>query len=233
MNEYLPAIKQLKTDLANSPKAELLAKISSKDVIVVAGTFDKVEDILAEMEIEHTMFNHGISETTHLYSNQIVLVNCPGYNIHAPTIANFVSSGGWLVTTDWALGRVIEQAFPRTIKQTGRTRDDVVEIIPCNSQITKGILENSQFWLEASSHVIGITDTDAVKVLIKSDEMKRKYNSGAIMVGFNWGKGKVFHSISHFVLQKSKSGGTRTEDAYSSLVLLTNILAQKKAVNKK
>ena len=231
MSEYLPAIKQLKTDLANSPKAELLAQISSRDVIVVAGTFDKVEDILTEMEIEHTMFNYGISETAHLYPNQIVLVNCPGYNIHAPTIANFVSSGGWLVTADWALGRVIEQAFPRTIQQLGRTQDDVIKITPCNSKITKGVLENSQFWLEASSHVIGITDTDAVKILIKSDEMKRKYNSEIVMVGFNWGKGKVFHSISHFILQKSKSGKTRMEDAYSSLVLLTNILAQKKAAS--
>ena len=133
-----------------------------------------------------------------------------------------------LVTTDWALDRVIEQAFPRTIRQSGRTRNDVVEITPCNSQITKGVSENSQFWIEAASHVISITDTDAVKTLIRSDEMKRKYNSETVMVGFNWGKGKVFHSISHFILQKSKSGATRTEDAYSSLVLLTNILAQRK-----
>ena len=228
MNEYLPAIKQLKTDLANSPKLELLAKISSKEVIVIKGSYDKVEDILVEMEIEHTMFNYGITENTHLYPNQIVLVNCPGDNIHCRTIANFVSNGGWLVTTDWALDRVIETAFPRTIKQSGRTCDDIVSITPCNSQITKGVIENSQFWLEASSHTISITDPDVIKVLIKSDEMKKKYNSEVIMVGFNWGKGKVFHSISHFILQKSKSGKTRMEDVYSSLVLLTNILAQRK-----
>jgi len=229
MNEYLPAIKQLKTDLADSPKSELLAKITSKDVIVVKGQFDKVEDILTEMEIEHTMFNYGITKDAHLYPNQIVLVNCPGDNIHCQTVANFVSNGGWLVTTDWALDRIIERAFPQTIKQCGRTHDDVVEILPCNSQITKGVIENAQFWLEASSHVINITDPDTVKILIKSDEMKRKYNSDVIMVGFNWGKGKVFHSISHFILQKSKSGITKMEDAYSSLVLLTNILAQRKA----
>ena len=228
MNEYLPAIKQLKTDLASSPKSELLAQITSKDIIVVKGRFDKVEDILTEMEIEHTMFNYGITKDVHLYPNQIVLVNCPGDNIHCRTITDFVSLGGWLVTTDWALDRLIESAFPRTIKQSGRTRDDVVSITLCNSQITKGVIENSQFWLEASSHIISITDPDAVKTLIKSNEMKQKYGSETIMIGFNWGKGKVFHSISHFILQKSKGGKTRMEDAYSSLVLLTNILAQRK-----
>ena len=230
MNEYLPAIKQLKNDLADSPKSDLLARITSKDVIVVKGRYDKVEDILTEMEIEHTMFNYGISKDAYLRPNQIALVNCPGDDIHIPTITNFVSMGGWLVTTDWALDKVIEPAFPRTIRRIGSTHDDVVEITPCNSQITKGVVDKSQFWLEASSHLIGIDDADSIKTLIKSEELKHRYQkSDVIMVGFNWGKGKVFHSISHFILQKSKSGGTRLQDAYSSLVLLTNILAQRKA----
>ena len=246
MKEYLPAIKQLRTDIADTRKSELLATIASKDIIVVKGEYDRVEDILEEMQINHTMFNYGISRSANLYPNQTVLVNCPGANICIPVVSDFVKSGGWLVTTDWALEKVIEEAFPRTIYKSGKTFDDVVEISPCESQITKGMPDKSQFWLEGSSHLIGIKDANntldtsndtpsssngnRIKILIKSNELSQKYGkSNIVMVGFNWGKGKVFHSISHFILQKSKSGKTRLQDAYSSLVLLTNILAQKKA----
>jgi hypothetical protein len=228
MNEYLPAIKKIKSDLIDTQKSVLLSEISSNDIIVVKGAYDKVESILEEMEIEHMVFKFGITPKAKLYPGQIVLVNCPGDGIDINTIRDFVRNGGWLITTDWALSRIIEPAFRGTIQQIGKTSDDVVEISPLQSQITKGVADNSQFWLEGGSHTIDILDEN-VKLLIRSYELKRKYNSDVIMVGFNHGKGKVFHSISHFYLQRSKAGGTRLVDAYSSLVLLTNILAQKKA----
>jgi hypothetical protein len=232
MNEYLPAIKEFKKDLAtkNGKKAELWKAID-KEIIVTKGNFDRVEAILDELEINYTAFDYGISPKANLRPQQILLVNCPGEGIDSQVVERFVSCGGWLVTTDWALTRVVAGCFPRTIGSIGKTHDDVVEIEPTESAITKGIQPKSQFWLETSFLLIDVIDTESVKVLIRSAELKQKYGSDVIMVGFNWGKGKVFHSLSHFILQKSKSGKTRLEDAYSSLVLLTNILAQRKLVN--
>lgn len=229
---YLPAVVELQKNMG-SQKLYYLEKLQANEVVVVRGRFDKVENILGELKIEHKVYDGRTLSNARLSSAKVLLVNCPGNDVVPGTVEQFVSNGGWLVTTDWSLG-LVETAFPRIVEGTGkRTSDDVVEICPADSMITKGMINNSQFWLEASSHVFRIIDKDVVKVLISSDELSRKYGSDNVMVGFNWGSGKVFHSISHFILQKSKSGNTRMEDAYSSLVLLTNILAQAKVKGEK
>jgi hypothetical protein len=43
---------------------------------------------------------------------------------------------------------------------------------------------------------------------VKSDELKRKYKHDPVIVSFEWGKGIVYHMISHFYLQRSE---TRTK----------------------
>lgn len=231
MNKYLPAVKRLEKELEKRGKQKYeLLKAIDNEVIVALGRYDKVEDILAEMKIEHKVVP-VVTSATKLYSSQILLVNCPGITIDPFAVRKFVSTGGWLVTTDWALSQIIHTGFPNTIYCNGKTEDDVVVIEPQQSSITNGMINKSQFWLEGGSELIRVDDERRVKTLITSEEMRERYNAGVIMVGFNWGKGKVFHSISHFILQKSKSGETRMQDAYSSLVLLTNILAQRKAKN--
>ena len=47
-----------------------------------------------------------------------------------------------------------------------------------------------------------------MKVLVRSDELKRRYKHDAVIVSFEWGKGVVYHMISHFYLQRSE---TRTK----------------------
>ena len=64
------------------------------------------------------------------------------------------------------------------------------------------------WWLENSSYPIEIIDKEKVKVLVRSDELKRRYRHDPIIVSFEWGKGVVYHMISHFYLQRSE---TRTK----------------------
>lgn len=232
---YLPAVRELKKELEQGSgiKLNLLAAIEAQEVVAVRGQFDRVEDVLTEMEIEHNVYDGNQIGQPILDKAKIVLVNCPGRTANGNALEKFVSKGGWLVTTDWTID-LIEKAFPRTIQRTAvRTTEDVVEVAPLESLITAGMPDKSQFWLERESYTYLISDpkSDDIKELITSDEMLSRYGYGTVMVGFNWGKGKVFHSISHFILQKSKSGNTRLEDAYSSLMLLTNILAQRKAAD--
>ena len=47
-----------------------------------------------------------------------------------------------------------------------------------------------------------------VKVLVRSDELKRRYKHDPVIISFEWGKGVVYHMISHFYLQRSE---TRTQ----------------------
>ena len=43
-----------------------------------------------------------------------------------------------------------------------------------------------------------------MKVLVRSDELKRKYKHDPVIISFEWGKGIVYHMISHFYLQRSE-----------------------------
>ena len=45
-------------------------------------------------------------------------------------------------------------------------------------------------------------------MLVKSDELKRRYKHDPVIISFEWGKGIVYHMISHFYLQRSE---TRTK----------------------
>ena len=63
------------------------------------------------------------------------------------------------------------------------------------------------WWLEGSSYPIEILDKK-VKVLVRSEELKRRYKHDPVIISFEWGKGVVYHMISHFYLQRSE---TRTQ----------------------
>ncbi|SVB73021.1 uncharacterized protein METZ01_LOCUS225875, partial [marine metagenome] len=63
-------------------------------------------------------------------------------------------------------------------------------------------------WLEGSSYPIQVLDRDKVEVLVKSKDIKQRYNDSAVFVSFDHGQGKIYHMISHFYLQRAE---TRTE----------------------
>ena len=60
------------------------------------------------------------------------------------------------------------------------------------------------WWLEGSSYPIEVIDKEKVKVLVRSDELKRRYKHDPVIISFEWGKGVVYHMISHFYLQRSE-----------------------------
>jgi len=156
----------------------------------------------------HPLHLHEVS----LRPEQLVVVNCPG-NVRdeaIPQIESFVSAGGSLFTTDWALKHVIERAFPRTISFNGRpTADDVVriEIRDHDNPFLRGVMDEShdpQWWLEGSSYPIRVHDPERVQVLITSAELASKYGEPAVAVLFRHGEGEVFHMVSHYYLQRTE-----------------------------
>lgn len=74
------------------------------------------------------------------------------------------------------------------------------------------------WWLESSSYPIEILDKKKVKVLVRSDELKRRYKHDAVIVSFEWGKGIVYHMISHFYLQRSETR-TKKQGSYRPLLI--------------
>jgi hypothetical protein len=82
--------------------------------------------------------------------------------------------------------------------------------------------DDPQWWLEGSSYPIEIVNQKEVDILIKSKEIEKKYGESAVFVTFDYGKGKVYHMISHFYLQRAETRTARhkksgAEYAYEKL----------------
>lgn len=154
------------------------------------------------MDYEEYSYNDGDTDYDKEDSKSL-----SGFNLKTISryIRNFVENGGRLVTTDWSLS-LVSAAFPGKLHKTNETSDDVVEIKASDDLGRKLIgLTYTQchpkWWLEGSSHIYK-TSKNVIDILV-SEEMKRKYGQKNIASAFSYGKGEVFHFISHFELQRS------------------------------
>lgn len=186
--------------------AEQLARIEAGEIVVVHGVHDHVETLLDTIKIPYHMISPGEVDTYN--GGRVLFVNCRGYNesgVPVEAVQEFVSGGGRLVTTDWALA-FAAKCFPNRLFRTATTGDDVVEI-QAPTDLARRFLGlnyaqcHPKWWLEGSSHVYKIGQ--GVTELITSAEMKAKYGQPYIAVGFPEGAGEVFHFISHLELQRT------------------------------
>jgi hypothetical protein len=190
---------------------KLVREAAGADVVVVSGSYDRVQDVLRAVEVKHVVIPPHLLAKLDLLPMQTLMINCPGH-VPADAIAkvrDFVRRGGYLVTTDWAL-KLTEAAFPKTIVHNGRTTgNDVVPIHlhDANEPLlahVKVMKDKPRWWLEGSSYPIHVVDKQLVRVLLSSEEMGQKYGETPIAVAFRVGDGKVLHMTSHFYLQQSK-----------------------------
>jgi hypothetical protein len=183
-----------------------LNKLRKQDVAVYAGSFDRVEDILACLNVPCTM-NPDASKL----DAQIIFVNCSsGYDkVLIEHLSQQVYEGKWLVSSDWALGRFIEPAFPGMVKFTGRaTGDEVISVEPSLNSLWSDVVvlgADPQWWLEGSSHPIAILNSDKVAIEAASHDLLSRHSAPVVAVSFDWGKGHVFHVISHFWCKRSRT----------------------------
>ncbi|MGZ8631196.1 MAG: hypothetical protein ACXWZF_09560 [Actinomycetota bacterium] len=186
-------------------------------MIVVAGQYDHVEQVLGALEMPFTRVGRGQLSQVELRREQLLIVNCPGELREADVarVRDFVTIGGSLFTTDWALRNVVERAFPNTVAYNDRpTRDDVVpvEVLDHDNPFLRGVIDGRdepQWWLEGSSYPIRVLDPDRVRVLISSRELGRRYGETPVAVLIPWGEGEVFHMISHYYLQRTEFRSAR------------------------
>jgi hypothetical protein len=196
--------------------AKEMGEVAENEVIVARGAYDFIERVFSKMEMPHKVVDPSAFEAFGPSPEQIVFLNCPGKvdKEGVRNLRNFVEKGGFLFTTDWALKHVIEPGFPGTLRYNGRaTGDEVVrvEIDAKEDPFLKSLIgegDDPQWWIEGSSYPIEILDKNNVEVLVRSKEVKEKYGESPVFTSFNHGKGKVYHMISHFYLQRTE---TRTE----------------------
>lgn len=202
-------------------------------VLVVGGRHDQMHEVLEANQIPH--FRIGAENAHYLpvimaldvhHWIGALLVNCnESFSTSAiPSVVEFVEGGGLLMTSDWALTHLIQHAFPEKIRHSGGSTKsfeygldgkEFVEVEPgdtgnptllaaFSAAREAGVAVN--WWLDPSSHVIEVVDETAVKVMLRSPELKRRYGSDVIMAAFQAGIGMVIHQISHVKLQHAMGG---------------------------
>jgi hypothetical protein len=207
----------LEAKLAHEKPADLaiLKAVAGKDIVVVRGSMDHIEQVLAAAKIRHTVVEPDQVAALDLKAEQIVMVDCPGIMPDAGVrrLERFVRAGGLLYTTDWALLNVIQKAFPGTIRHNGQsTLDEVTPVVIAarNDDLMSQMLltkdDQPQWWLEGGSYPIQVLDAKRVQVLATSHHMGKKYGAAPVVVRFKWDDGEVIHVVSHFYRQASAQG---------------------------
>ena len=205
-------IKDKLKDVDEDMAAEF-EELGQSEVIVSEGVHDYIEQVFNGIGLKHNLINPQQFEKIDLDPDKIIFINCPG-NVSSKGLRNlvtFVEKGGFLFTTDWALRHVIEPGFPGYIKYNNRpTSDEVVrvDILAEEDPFLQSLIgpnDDPQWWLEGSSYPIEILNHKEVDILIKSKEIEKKYGESAVFVTFDYGKGKIYHMISHFYLQRAET----------------------------
>jgi hypothetical protein len=209
----------------------ILKAVEGKDIVVVAGSMDHIEQVLAAANIRHTVVQPDQVGNLDLNADQILMVNCPGNMPQAGLrrIEKFVRAGGLLYTTDWALLNVVQKIFPGTIKHNGVSTGDHVTGVHVHAKhddlMSNMLLKagsEPQWWLEGGSYPISILDQKKVQVLASSEQMKKAYGAAPVVVRFKWDDGEVIHVVSHFYRQIATQGpAIATKDAIDGVEGLT------------
>ncbi|MBT3182180.1 MAG: hypothetical protein HN337_06720 [Deltaproteobacteria bacterium] len=192
---------------------------TTPSILVVDGCFDQVHHILESAKLPYARLGNPANfaqALDELPGIKTVFINC-GRDFpanQAKRVAKFVHAGGMLMTTDWALKTVIQEAFPGTIAHKGgNTGSDKFVLVDAwksntlpapgkNALVHMMDAEGGEprWWLEHQSYPITRL-SDGVEILLYSRQLKAAHNRGSIMVRFKWGDGWVYHMISHAFLQ--------------------------------
>ena len=159
--------------LHNPGLLERIREGNPKDIVVVKGTYDHVENLLDTIKIPYTKIDP--SQIASYNGGRVMLVNCRSYgnvgNDFADesqsmskklkeSVKGFVAEGGRLVTTDWALG-LVQKTFPGKVKYKSSTNDDVVEV-QAHTDVGRRFLGlnyaqcHPKWWLEGSSYLFDV-----------------------------------------------------------------------------
>ncbi|MHA2129817.1 MAG: hypothetical protein ACW99L_07590, partial [Promethearchaeota archaeon] len=184
-------------DIYSEVKKRKMEALDKKDVVkavekhgkilAVNGRYEKPKKIIEHMYASlKKVVNDKVIMKENLTQYDVVLIGCPGNGIPFaahPKIKDFVTNGGWLITTDWALKSIIETIFPGYIRwNRAKTADAVV---PCQIMLPEhpfleGVLSEIQqskwqkqtskntkkrefrWWLETKSFPIQVINYESV-----------------------------------------------------------------------
>lgn len=185
--------------------AGIAAAFSKTTIIEVKGQWDDAGHILRGYGLPFTRITSNKLKETDLAQTRILVVNC-GANLDAGAVQrvrDFVSGGGYLLTTDWALDSCLEKAFPGYVEwNSDYTESSIVDAVVVDEDpvLLVGVPRVAYWKLENRSQTVKVLRGREVQVLARSrDLMQRECsNLGILALTFPYGAGRVLHLVGHF-----------------------------------
>ncbi|MHC4931859.1 MAG: FHA domain-containing protein [Planctomycetota bacterium] len=199
-------------------------------ILVIEGDFDKMERILDLYRIPFTLVTRRqFMKGNAVDKARMLCINCARKpsplekRTLLPRVRNFVTKGGWLITSDWALEPFLTELWPSYVKlhpQKRHQTDTTVSVFSSDpeSPLLQGVFRGRQrtdWWLEETSSFFKVRSPKVV-VLVGSDDMARRFGTRAVAITFEAGRGRVLHLLGHFY---QKDGNRRGLVAMQRLIL--------------
>lgn len=179
--------------------------IKRETILEVKGKWDDSGHVLRSFGIPHKRISGRQISDIDLNKVYVVVVNCAG---DLPTEAilrlrYFVSKGGFLLTTDWALDGVLKKAFPGYVTWNGGyTQSEVVDavVVDPDPRLFKNIPPVAFWKLDKKSQLVRVNRPGLVRVLLRSRFLSRQDPSqfGILAFTMDFREGRILHLVGHF-----------------------------------
>jgi len=189
---------------SNHPLAASLTAKDKGKIIELQGSWDDGGHALRTLGLPYTRIPANELSSKPLNQVRVIVVDC-GCTLSPGTeniIRQYVYSGGYLITTDWALDSCLSQCFPGYLEPNGNYSEaSVVDALVVNAdpRFVKGVVSPSFWKLEKRSQFVRQVGPN-VEVLARSRSVYRQdpYGQGILAATFQYGRGHVLHLIGHF-----------------------------------
>jgi len=185
-------------------------------IVVVGGEFDEMQRVLDLYKIPYVLIERRQLVSYNLRGAKILCLNCGRSptplqkNVLVNKVRKFAKSGGWIISSDWALAPYLTEAFPSHIREfTPKKRQTdttiTVSATKANSPLLRDVFARTRsgeattrWWLEEASKFFS-TKGSRTEILVRSEEMRKLYGSGAVVVTFRPARNsRVLHLMGHF-----------------------------------
>lgn len=189
-------------------------------LVVITDKYDEAERTLKLLQIPFTAVSKRDFESHDISGAQLVIIDCGPQDLSINSkvkIRNFVLHGGYLLTTDWMLDRLDQQAFPGYISWNGANNPSRIKIYDASlvgkdPVLFRHAVTNASWKMDIHCHMIRVLNKEAVKVLARSTLLAHDDpdSQGILAVDFPFGKGYVMHMMAHF--DRSQGNGAQIQD---------------------
>lgn len=183
-------------------------------LVLVRGQWDDSNKPLHSLGLKFDAIKPKELPDFHFDKCKVMIVDCAGVIPRAAVqpLRNFVMKGGYLLTTDWSLQNVIEQAFPGYVQWNRDNTEGVITdafIMDPAVTLMNGVSGRNFTWkLDRMSQCVRILRPDKVHLIARSAHLAQHdpqlrvlpdpLQAGALAFGFSFGRGKVLHLVGHF-----------------------------------